>query len=149
MPPASLGGRRQGRVRWGELYTLVSQLGYGANVRPQLVLIVTGCAGGIYELFYLSLWKDYLFLLGLAVVLWLALRSPIVVIFILVLLIATWIVRYDSPERQMRKGAARYAANDYAGAISAYSQAILRNPSAAAYAYRGQARLAYGTTRVP
>lgn len=86
--------------------------------------------------------KIIYFLLGLAVVLWLALRSPIVVIFILVLLIATWIVRYDSPERQMRKGAARYAANDYAGAISAYSQAILRNPSAAAYAYRGQARLA-------
>lgn len=82
------------------------------------------------------------FLLGLTLVLWLAVRAPILVIFILGLLIIALIVQYDSPQRHLRKGVAQYAASNYAEAVSALTRSIVREPSAAAYAHRGQVRLA-------
>lgn len=86
--------------------------------------------------------KIIYFLLGLSFVLWLAFRSPILITSTLVLLIAVLMLEYNSPERYIRKGIARYTAHDYAGAISEYTQAILRKPNDAAYSHRAQARLA-------
>jgi tetratricopeptide (TPR) repeat protein len=86
--------------------------------------------------------KIIYFLLGLSFVLLLAFPSPVLISSTVVLLIAVLMLEYNSPGRYIRKGIARYTANDYAGAVSEYTQAILRKPSAAAYSHRGQARLA-------